>query len=317
MSPQNAALMQKNSVILPRRDASNDPINGNDQSYSTYTPSPSSYEFALHGLLALGSTSNIGQGANPPQSSAIEPEQGVSMFDFATDSNVNPTLSRGPTQERPDLDRTETVQSSLLGYDVTSHGTSGPSPSLPSFEAFTDVNKARGATSNTSASANKTPFRHESADDSLELLKFYRYNIAPWLDICDTDQHFGVTLLTEARRSHVLRSGIMQLVRGSSSIVSNPEDPTMKESTWSGISHGRAASDANEELVASVLKFLADMVPNLAASWLRVGELNSSRYLQESLLLELGSSSLDTCAYWLLVRLGKLRSPKDSVFLLC
>ncbi|KAJ4991210.1 C6 zinc finger domain-containing protein [Stagonosporopsis vannaccii] len=303
VSPQNDGFAQPQHVIFPERQGSKDAINSNNRSCPGHTPSPNSYEFALHGLLALGSTSGVVQEADNPQTAAVSGDQSISMFDFATNSKMDPASDSRHLQERPELRRTGTSQSSALGFNMTSHGTPGPSPGLLNLNTSTNLNRSYDTDSDALVSSERTPTQAVLADSGMELLKFYRYNIAPWLDICDADQHFGVTLLTELHRSPVLRSRIMQLALAASSNSWISKGQSVDDSIVNGPFDGSVTLDAIEDLVASVLKFLAEMIPNLAASWLRGDGPESRRHFLERLLLESGSSRLMTCAYWLLVRL--------------
>lgn len=239
------------------------------------------------------------------------------MFDFATNSDVDPALNGRSLQNRPELRRAETGQSSTLGLEMTSGGTQGPSPSIGNFGVSPKLNTPHNIGSITLASAEGVPAQLVSMDGEMELLKFYRYNIAPWLDICDTDQHFGVTLLTELNASPKLRHPVLQLALAASNNTWMLEGKPVNESMPNEPLSGDVASDATEELVASVLRHLAEMVPNLGSSWLRGKEPENRSYLLEKLLLELDSSRLTTCAYWLLIRLGKSQSMSSLASLAC
>lgn len=229
------------------------------------------------------------------------------MYDFAMDSNIDPALDNRRLQDRPELHRSGVGQSSALGFG-TDHSTPGPSTRLLNFELPTSLDRLHNADSDTLLSSEGTPAQAVSVDSSMELLKYYRYNIAPWLDICDNDQHFGVTLLTELNKSPVLRRRVLHLALVTSSNSWISKGQAVNETTLSGPSDRNVTSDAAEELVASVLSLLAEMVPNLAASWLGGDGSESRRNDLERFLLESDSSCLTTCAYWLLVRLGKRSS---------
>lgn len=57
--------------------------------------------------------------------------------------------------------------------------------------------------------------------------------------------------------------------------------------------------------VMEVFEVLCTVIPNLAQFWLEGGRRGTRRQLMDRLMLELAPSGLNTCAYWLLVRLGK------------
>jgi hypothetical protein len=130
--------------------------------------------------------------------------------------------------------------------------------------------------------------------NSIELLKVYRYKIAPWLDICDSNQPFGVTLLIRLSVSPSLRAHVMRFAAAVSSIPWTEESSSITDYT----------SDTNEAAVVGVLEAASGMVPRLA-SWLSEDGKESREHLLGSLMSDLHSSDLKTSAYWLLVRLGR------------
>lgn len=151
-----------------------------------------------------------------------------------------------------------------------------------------------------------SPDRTKSFGSTIELLKVYRYNIAPWLDICDPKQPFGVTLLTELNKMPGLRACIMQLAAVTPNMPQNNESSSMADFT----------SDVAEDAVVRVLATVGGVVLNLAASWLSEDGVENRRNLLENLLLDLGRSDINIAAYWLLVRLG-MRDLFDLYYLLC
>ncbi|KAJ8117695.1 hypothetical protein OPT61_g1164 [Boeremia exigua] len=305
---QNDYQIQTRPTIRPARHASKDLTSTNNASGVGHAPSPDSYEFALHGLLALGSTSDTTPGTDLRQMSTVGAEQAVSTFDFARDIHADSARILTNRQRRPRVHRTDTERSSLMGFDMTSQGTPGPSPSLSSFEASANSNHFYDTGSSTFIPDDEYSGRAVPANSSIELLKLYRYKIAPFLDICDTEQHFGVALLTESNRAPALRACIMQLAAASLSEPWVMEGHIVEQSTPNKANNESVTSDAGDGLITEVLNFLATMIPNLAASWLRKDGVQGRRYLLERLLLELGSSSLKSCAYWLLVRLELSRA---------
>ncbi|KAL6907145.1 hypothetical protein GGI43DRAFT_420899 [Trichoderma evansii] len=64
------------------------------------------------------------------------------------------------------------------------------------------------------------PLSHRVAEQlsmgrSIELLRHYRYKIAPWLDICDTKQTFGLVIPHLAMRSDLSFDALLELCRAS------------------------------------------------------------------------------------------------------
>ncbi|KAF2621496.1 hypothetical protein BU25DRAFT_236335 [Macroventuria anomochaeta] len=307
-SRQNAPA-QTQSVVLPDRQVGTTSIDTSTQSHSGHKLPPNNYEFASDGLLALGFTSGTAQGADFFVVPSVREKHAVSTFDFARDDNLDPTLNGNSLERRPGVHRTETGHQSTLSFDTIGHSMPGPSPGFQNFRGSEDLNRIHGApNSNAMIPAGGHPAHAVAAGRDLELLKFYRYNIAPWLDICDTDQHFGVALLTNPTQVPSLRASVIRLAASSSNMAWVLEDLDVGKSTSERGMNDSAAPNATLETVVCVLDVLADMIPNLAAIWLRSDSGQSRMYLLEKLLLELGSSSLNACGYWLLVRLELSRA---------
>lgn len=156
--------------------------NAKPQSFSSHALPSNSYEFALHGLLALGSTSGMHEGAGFFPTSDANVRQAISIHDFANSDAVDPT-SGDNHEQRPDLHRIETGHQS----NSTSISTTEQTALDPSLESD---NYIRPITSNqipetTNSNLSKPTWTPSSdliqVDQSMELLKFYRYHIAPWV----------------------------------------------------------------------------------------------------------------------------------------
>lgn len=294
---------QSRSVVTLNRRVVTSPVEPNDQSFSGHTPSPNSYEFALHGLLALGSTSGAIGGVDLHPAPTVAGEQAVSIYDFASNENMDPTLEDNRIQEGPGVHRLSAGQQSTLNFDRIGYDTPGPTPDFYDLEHREELYGIDRAPKSNAIIPAEVPSTHaRKAGYSLELLQFYRYQVAPWLDICDTEQHFGVALLTESTRFPTLRASVMKLAGAASSVE---KELYVDSITSNGSVDDDVASQAAVKTIVDVLDVLADTVPSLAAFWSRRDPGLSRTDLLERLLLKLDSSSLDTCAYWLLVRLGK------------
>jgi hypothetical protein len=136
------------------------------------------------------------------------------------------------------------------------------------------------------------PDRSMLAGNSIELLKVYRYKIAPWLDICESSQPFGVTLLTRLNESPSLHACVMQFTAAASGM------PWTEES--SGITN--STLNVSEAAILDVLGVASGMIPNF--SWLNEDGKESRKHLLGSLISDLHSCDLKTSAYYLLLRLG-------------
>lgn len=139
-----------------------------------------------------------------------------------------------------------------------------------------------------------------------DLLRIYRYDIAPWLDICNAVQHFSVELLTISRRVPRFRTCVIRLAAASSS-KAWLEDLLNADRFFSlEVASDSTDSSLNVEAIVGVLDLLTEMIPDLAASWSR--KENQGRRSQniEKLLPELEHFDMHACAYWLSVRLGTM-----------
>ncbi|KAF9690585.1 hypothetical protein EKO04_011463 [Ascochyta lentis] len=301
---------QTNSIIPFKARTATNLANATEQSFSNRTSSLNSYEFALHGLLALGSTSGAAV-TSPPLAPVVAEEQAVSIYDFATNDRTNSALDSSTVQIRSDMHRTEIERQSTQSFSTISPSTPNFSPRFENFEGCESLARAYEiSNSDPSIPARTHVTDTVAATRGLELLKLYRYQIAPWLDICDNDQHFGVILLVNSTQTPRLRSSIMRLAAASSSKALVSDGMSVDTSLSIKDVGINAASDAAVETVVDVLDVLANAVPNLAFFWRREDREKSRTRLLEKLLLELGSSGLNTCAYWLLVRLGKSHFPQ-------
>jgi hypothetical protein len=137
----------------------------------------------LHGLLALGSISELNEGANVASAQAASERQAVLTYDFARSDIVDPALDLSRVQRRPDMHRLSNKHhSKSMSADTTDRSTPGPSPSFRSPLGRADATQVSQTRLSNSQIPTWTPSDQVIAiDQSLELLKFYRYHIAPWV----------------------------------------------------------------------------------------------------------------------------------------
>lgn len=180
------------------------------QDVDSHVPSPNSYEFALHGLLALGSGngSNAGLTFSPLEESRARlmtsAFDSVPMLDSQTVSAPQETSQEliGVTRVNKDWQSTSPIQ---VQIDSNTHGTSATaeSPHAPTPGSESNSTKQALAT----VRANKRASTHQASnsksslsgwaatlealprDFTLELLTYYRYHIAPWVS---DRQNFGL-----------------------------------------------------------------------------------------------------------------------------
>ncbi|UPX12063.1 uncharacterized protein EKO05_0002639 [Ascochyta rabiei] len=303
---QHCRLSTQTDSTTTHSQAATDPFDTTKHTVSSHSPSPNSYEFAVHGLLALGSTfEEPGANALPAlPASGVGEEQSVSTYDFASDDNLSPALDGSIMQKRPGIHRKGTEQISVRSFGTIGHSTPGTSSRFENFEGLGRLTQAYEASnSNASIPAETLTMSTAIAAPSLELLTFFRYNVAPWLDICDSEQQFGVSLLIKSAQVPCLRTAIMHLAAASSSMAWASGEMRVGRSTSDRSRSIDIASDIAVETVVDVFNVLADATPNLAAFWLRDDRGKTRTRLLERLLLGLGLSDLSTCAYWLLVRI--------------
>lgn len=285
------------------------------QSFSSQAPTPDSYKFALHGLLALGSTSGTVEEGDAPPESEVYQDQAVSTLDFARKDTLETLQNKSHKRRLSRVRSIGTRQQKTQDFRTT--GSCKPGSSLD-FGIFGDCEDStqtyEAPDSSETIAAGTPPVRAVPTETSLELLKFYRYHVAPWLDICDADQHFGVSLLIESTRVSSLRVSVMRLAAISSSTACIPKEMGVGRIAPGMGTDENVVADADMRTVVDVLSVLADVVPNLAAFWLGEarGENRTRRHILQKSLLEFDYSSLSTCAYWLLIRLGKRNSPTIS-----
>ncbi|KAL6863516.1 hypothetical protein J3F83DRAFT_762383 [Trichoderma novae-zelandiae] len=74
-----------------------------------------------------------------------------------------------------------------------------------------------------------------SSGRTIELLRHYRYRIAPWLDMCDTRQTFGLVMPHLATRSDMSFDALLKL--SATSYAANPHDRGSNHSYPTGESH--------------------------------------------------------------------------------
>ncbi|KAL1596399.1 hypothetical protein SLS60_009045 [Paraconiothyrium brasiliense] len=153
------------------------------QDTQSHSPSAERYEFALHGLLALGNRNNDGDING-------EPEVNFASIDFAETDHA--TLPRQPSVA---MNQFHTAPNPIV---VAESQERPKMQSWPSISAISSVE-----------------IPHMTDERILELLKHYRYNIAPWMDICDMKQGFGCEALQLCKNSSPVQLEILALAEAS------------------------------------------------------------------------------------------------------
>lgn len=280
---------------------------------AVHTPSPESHESALRGLLALGGSSETNPGASSSQDPHVMQGYVISTFDFASNNGSNTGLAGIDMHQRPGASRSDTGHQSLLSF--RSIGQSEPDSS-PQFCPIGPGGQRsfEGDESSASAQAVRTLDVSASSGTEVELLKLYRYNIAPWLDICDSSQPFGVTLLTKVQVTPGLRTCILGLAAACSNITWDMESIDTIPPISNAVNN--EITDPIGDVVIGVMNVLRDILPNLSMFWSSDNGVEKRAHMLERLSLSLACSTLQDSAYWLLMRLGKIcRSSHRSLLI--
>jgi len=329
-SPSSTAIMSADSSVdgtLPLRDGNNvttesqhsQDLNGKDanEDLSRETPTPAPWsddnqeserhlqpaapglrsedstfsdqdEFAIHGLLTLG-TSDIRHDVPTTVSPPV----------IHSSVTLPSTISRRPLGTR----------------DLSA---SGKHSSNLDEEHTTPTSKTL---SSTLADANILP-----ADSGLELLRHYRYSVAPWvsmilnttisstslssnvqisskLDICDLRQPFGTTVLQMAMGSDRIHSAIMRL-SDACLMERNKSVPTVPANN--AAHQPNLYSTSTEEALSFVLEEVRSFVTNASETWKNTerGDLTLFRSLAKHAF----SDNIISTIYWMSLRLGLLLS---------
>lgn len=139
----------------------------------------------------------------------------------------------------------------------------------------------------------------------VSLLRYYRYNVAPWLDLGDLDQPFGLQLLHMLSGSEILRQAVL-------TISAHRQHVSSADTTF------RYPFDANYDIPVHETLISPDSIPDLAAHWLQVlthfvasqphkwrAIVLNNFHVQGSLREFYVESDLCRAMYWVWLRMGK------------
>ncbi|ETR99838.1 hypothetical protein M419DRAFT_84925, partial [Trichoderma reesei RUT C-30] len=149
-----------------------------------------------------------------------------------------------------------------------------------------------------------------SSARTIELLRHYRYKIAPWLDMCDLNQTFGLAIPHLATRSDVSFDALLQLC--ATSKANNPHEQISSHSHTSSGDHSAYSAQYDlghtnmwEVKLRSILIATKDFLIDPPKSW--DDALAQNRSLQ--MICSDGENSplqgQNGCMLWLLARLGE------------
>ncbi|PVH98824.1 hypothetical protein DM02DRAFT_680929 [Periconia macrospinosa] len=229
------------------------------------SPSAERYEFALHGLLALGN------GNAEPTNHQIQ------------HATPNPEVD-----EIDDIQITTVVPSDPQHFSVTSAGERPDSLERTQSWASGQTDGSRmvlGA----------------SEQQAYELLKHYRYRIAPWLDMADAQQYFGSQILQRSVKSTPVKISILRLAQQSfqANIIHQINDFTM----LADLPHEDTEEHSVLKPLIHVLEMTRGALADLSGFWLQAGGPASWQSTLETLIPEVRQSTAKSCIFWLMARL--------------
>ncbi|RAL10824.1 Zn(II)2Cys6 transcription factor domain-containing protein [Aspergillus homomorphus CBS 101889] len=143
-----------------------------------------------------------------------------------------------------------------------------------------------------------------SEERTLDLLRHYRYFVAPWMDICDLKHPFGIVATQMATRSEQILSALLTL---SEACMIHRDYPQAHAVTLDKALPQRLqlesglASDFKELTLLSVLERLRFLVSDLSHGWKTLQNYNLGSLeplIEHALLLDIESS-----VYWMFLRL--------------
>ncbi|KAL2829749.1 hypothetical protein BDW59DRAFT_158923 [Aspergillus cavernicola] len=251
-------------------------------------------EFAVQGLLALGTQSGSGPGPGPVIPAFIE--------------NPDPTIGGGGHG-------TGTVTPNrMIGRGG---GRGGISPgiidgiiSIPTPAPQSVLNSdIRNSITGSSSSSNSEAWK-------MKLLQHFRYIVAPWLDICDLNHPFGITALQTAVTSTsdrllpalmALSEACMQRVGGGRGLAVRFDDSTASVYFEQPCSNHLDLDidvhpDSTEDVLLNLFKELQSLVSDVGNAWAE----NCEDYSPlQRLVHGADGMGLESAVYWVFLRIGK------------
>ncbi|KAF1967935.1 hypothetical protein BU23DRAFT_515466 [Bimuria novae-zelandiae CBS 107.79] len=239
------------------------------QGARSHSPSTERYEFALHGLLALGS-------ANGGDVEECEADYGTMVLpesqNVALPNDANVILNRA--RQESNANNAATMQAT------------------PSMSALSSVSIPQMA-----------------SEHVLECFRHYRYNIAPWMDICDMSQCFGGEVLQLSMASPEIHCEILALAEASIDARQRLRSlgagmlPSMQQD------NDNSTINAHQRL-ADLLHIVRAVVTNLSEFWNREDATRSMQQVLEPALVDVNKNpsckeSLTPARFWLTARLRK------------
>lgn len=138
------------------------------------------------------------------------------------------------------------------------------------------------------------------------LLRHYRYNMAPWIDIGDPQSSFGINIMLGAKENRSLFQAILALAAWHRSVCLSKYSNDLEDALRyrKEAEDGLALEEVHIRRAGSILLMLGDLFSSYPPQWRSVlfNHLDSSGVL--SSLAGLGEH-LDEALFWLYFRIGK------------
>ncbi|KAH7406651.1 hypothetical protein DE146DRAFT_607321 [Phaeosphaeria sp. MPI-PUGE-AT-0046c] len=277
------------------------------QSQTGHTTSPSRHEFSLNRSLALSGTEpTFVSPTHQVNSSEATIRRGVSTPDVeAITMNIDTPLGDAQAQHIWQTDSPVRVQiSEEPGQGITVADFAIFRANSTDVVAYQHVPQMAGneqADLDTTTLANRT-WSRSSAEmptdtNDMRLLKTYRYKIAPWLDMCDTSQPFGVMVLLASIESVRVRRSVLNLAQATENkirIHTDTVDSDELGSSW----------HEPQMVVPPIFRLLQEVTMDLTNFWESKDIIQTGRDLLAMLLPQLDDAPpFAQAAYWLVMRL--------------
>lgn len=155
------------------------------------------------------------------------------------------------------------------------------------------------------AQSQKSPVDSFSEDRDVELLRYYRYHVAPWLDMLDLNQHLGLHLPAIGSESpstihalYALSARHRELSSGVPEVAQFESDRYYNMSKW-----GAGAIESAERpdtLEARIIRLLVDLISAPLSSWTR--QLGANSALIAPLYAYAFNAGLPASLFWCILR---------------
>lgn len=143
-------------------------------------------------------------------------------------------------------------------------------------------------------------------EQEAELLRQYRYRVAPWIDVGDPKSTFGIELLLETKRSRLLLETMLALTVQKNSNDRPKIARQLTESGFVSLRGGENVLDASfgpVQRAVSVLSMLQDLITSEPRQWRLL--MMSHKLNYDSAQLNGFHTSLDEAILWVYFKVGK------------